>query len=82
MPWIQILWDHSAGGNVRHIAQNHITPDEVQHVMENREQVLVSRTTKMPIAFGYTAAGRYLSVVYEEIDAITVKPITAFDVEE
>ncbi len=32
------------------------------------------------MVFGETLAGRFLMVVYEEIDADTVYPITAYDV--
>jgi hypothetical protein len=33
------------------------------------------------IAFGRTATGRDIAVVYEMIDPITVLPVTAFDLE-
>jgi hypothetical protein len=32
------------------------------------------------LVFGDTRTGRYLMVVYEEIDADTVYPVTAYDV--
>ena len=41
-----------------------------------------SRSSKRPIAFGYTPDGRYICVVYEEIDEYTLYPVTAFEVED
>ena len=42
----------------------------------------VSRTSGLPIAFGFTPDGRYILVVYEQIDDVTVYPVTAFAVED
>ena len=42
----------------------------------------MSESSGRPIVFAYTAGGRFLAVVYEQIDAITIYPITAFDVED
>jgi hypothetical protein len=41
-----------------------------------------SRTSGRPIAFGYTSDGRYICVVYEEVDEHTLYPVTAFEVED
>jgi hypothetical protein len=41
-----------------------------------------SYSSGRPVAFGDTSTGRHLIVVYEEIDADTVYPITAYDVPE
>jgi hypothetical protein len=35
-----------------------------------------------PIAFGYTPDGRYICVVYEEIDPYTLYPVIAFAIED
>ena len=49
---------------------------------ETYAEVLTSRTSGLPIVFGFTLDGRYIMVVYEQIDAITVYPVTAYDVDE
>jgi len=41
-----------------------------------RHQPILGR----PVVFGDTSTGRHLMVVYEEIDADTVYPVTAYDV--
>ncbi len=42
----------------------------------------VSRSSGLPIVFGFTPDGRYILVVYEKIDDVMVYPVTAYDVEE
>jgi hypothetical protein len=41
----------------------------------------VSESSERSMVFGYTVAKRKIAVVYEVVDAITVYPITAYDVE-
>ncbi len=41
-----------------------------------------SRSSGLPIVFGTTYTGRFIAVVFEEIDADTVKPVTAYDIKE
>ena len=42
----------------------------------------ISRLTGRKIAIGVTVTGRTLIVVFDEIDAHTVYPITAYDLED
>lgn len=42
----------------------------------------VSRSSGRPIAFGFTSDGRYIAVVYEEIDDCTLYPVTAYEMED
>ncbi len=70
MPYDSILWDlpDDLEGNVQHCAEYGITDSDV------------SRSSGRPVVFGETLAGRHLMVVYEDIDADTVYPVTAYDV--
>jgi uncharacterized DUF497 family protein len=83
MPFSSVLWDleDDPEGNVRHIAENGVTQEEVEEVLENPEGVERSRSSGRPIAFGETNTGRIIAVVYEEIDADTIYPVTAYEVE-
>jgi uncharacterized DUF497 family protein len=82
MPWLDLLWDDGPGGNVEHIAEHGVTPAEVHQVLEDDDSTHgVSESSGEPLVMGYTRAGRFLVVVYEQMDAFTVKPITAYDVE-
>ena len=53
----------------------------MEEVLENPEGVETSRSSGRPIAFGETSTGRIIAVVFEEIDANTVYPVTAYEVE-
>src|SRR5262249_45381176 len=79
MPYYDVLWNYEdADGNVAHIAEHGLTPEDVNAVLLAPDETGVSRSSGRPIAFGYTPAGRYICVVYEEIDAYTLYPVTAF----
>jgi len=82
MPSLAIIWDldDDPDGNVQHCAQHGVTQDEVEEVLQNPEDTDESDSSGRPVAFGDTSTGRHLIVVYEEIDADTVYPITAYDV--
>ena len=82
MPWFDIVWDDSLPHrNVAHLAEHGVSPDEAEDVLMNAIGRERSRATGRWIAFGRTSAGREIAVVYEMIDAITVLPVTAFDLE-
>lgn len=80
MPWSEVIWISGPDGNVQHVAEHDITTDEVEDVLCSPDEIDTSDGSGRPIAFGYTRAGRYIAVVFEEIDEVTVYPITAFEV--
>jgi uncharacterized DUF497 family protein len=83
MPWYDIVWDDTPGGNVDHLAEHGVTTTEAEHVIMHPAKVEHSRSSGRIIAFGRTDTGRMLAVVYELLgDNITVLPITAFDLED
>ena len=83
MPYFDIIWDFEGeDGNDAHIAEHGLTTDDVEHVLTNPDVEAVSRSSGRPIAFGYAPDGRYVCVVYEQFDDITIYPVTAFEVEE
>jgi transcriptional regulator with XRE-family HTH domain len=67
-------------GNVQHCAGHGVTTEEVEEVFQNATDADISRSSGRPVVFGDTSTGRHLMVVYEEIDADTVYPVTAYDV--
>ena len=82
MPFYHFIWNHEPGGNIEHIAANGLTPDDVEEAVFNPVGHDVSRSSGLPIVFGFALDGRYILVVYELIDRHTVFPVTAFEVEE
>lgn len=79
---VSILWDldDDQRGNVRHIQEHGIDKEDVVNVFDAPVGTAISDSTRRPMVFGYTADGRYIAVIYEQVDKDTVYPITAFEV--
>ena len=84
MAYYEYLWSDENGGNVEHIAEHGLTPDDWEFVFENFEDEGISKTTCRPIRFGYTPDDRHIVVVFEWLDdeQILVLPMTAYDAPE
>ena len=82
MAYYEIIWDEEPDGNVEHIAEHDLTQEDVEEVIFNPVDRDESRSSGLPIVFGFTPDGRYIMVVYEQIDDVTIYPVTAYDVEE
>jgi uncharacterized DUF497 family protein len=82
MRFDSIIWDlgDDPQGNVQHCADHGVTKEEVEEVFQNATDADVSRSSGRPVVFGDTSTGRHLMLAFEEIDADTVYPVTAFDV--
>ena len=80
MKWTRIIWDHLPDGNVEHVEEHDLTTDEVEHVLAHFDSTGVSQSSGRPCVFGYTPDGRYIIVIYEEVDEDTVVPVTAYEV--
>lgn len=81
MPYYDIIWNEEPAGNVEHIAEHNLTPDDVEEVLFNPVAHDVSHSSGLPIVFGFAPDGRYILVVYEQIDHMTIYPVTAYEVE-
>jgi uncharacterized DUF497 family protein len=82
---VTILWDleGDTDGNVQHLREHDVSVEEAEEVLLNPSSSrAVSRTSALPTAFGWTATGRHLAVVYEVVDddPLTLRPVTAYDV--
>jgi len=87
MAYIEIIWDldDDLEGNVQHILEHGVSKDEVEEILTSPHAAAdTSNSSGEPITFGYTAAGRYLAVVWQHVfdDPLTVYPVTAYDVPE
>ena len=76
MPWMRAIYTETAREK---LAEHGIGEDEVQRVLQEAEQYTTSRSSGLPLGRGWTDAGRYLVVVYHELDSITVEGITAYE---
>ena len=80
---ITVIWDleDDPQGNVQHIAEHDVTPDEVDEILNDRySRTTHSASSGRPITFGWTSEGRYLAVVWEliEEDPLVAYPVTAY----
>ena len=83
MAYYEYLWTEDEGGNVEHIAEHGVTPEDFEFVFENYENEAVSASSGLPARFGYTEDRRYLMVVFEWIEKnLVVLPVTAFETPE
>lgn len=82
MPWYEFVWNTGVDGNAAHVAEHGIDITDVESVVCPPLEVYLSRSTGRPIAIGWSSDGRLIAVVYEQLDSVTVYPITAFEVEE
>ena len=83
MRFLTVIWDDSPGGNVEHVADHGLTPEEVEDVLQDLSNPVVrSRSTNQPMVFGQRPGGRYIAVVFDPLDADTAYPVTAYEVPE
>jgi len=80
MNWTHVIWDPLPDGNVEHVEEHDLTTDEVEHVLEYYDSTGFSQSSGRPCVFGHTPDGRYIIVIYEEVDEDTVVPVTAYEV--
>ena len=73
-------------GNVRHIAEHDLTPDEVESALRNPAASHdASHFSGLPCLFAHTHTGRFMVVVYDVLNAddpTIIHPVTAYEVPE
>ena len=79
MAYFDFLWTDEL---VAHLAEHGISQDDFEHVVCHPYSKGYSRSSSLPAVWGYTADGRYIMAVYEELDEMTVLPVTAYEVPE
>lgn len=84
MVFSSIIWDseNDPKGNVQHIADHGLDIEDIEWVLGSPESEGISRSSGLPTAWGYTPEGIYIIVVYQFIDACTIRVITAYEVPE
>jgi uncharacterized DUF497 family protein len=83
--YVSVIWDDEPGGNIEHIAEHGLTPEEVEEVLlDDRIETAYSRKTGNPCKFGHTSTGKYIIVIWQEVndDPRMIAPDTAFAVPE
>ena len=77
----EFMWDEQPGGNVEHLADHGLTPEDVVCAIETAIRHDVSRSSGRPIVYGFTPDDRYIVVIYEEITVRTLYVITAYAID-
>src|SRR5262249_19223633 len=83
--FFSVVWDDEPGGNVEHIAEHGLTPDEVDAVLNDDSiPTIYSHSSGRPGKIGYTPTGKFIIVVWDELDndPRTIYPVTACEVPE
>jgi uncharacterized DUF497 family protein len=80
--FLRIIWDYEADGNVEHVDQHDLTPEDVEYVLKQATDQKTSQSSGRPCVFGYTPSDEYIIVVFEWIDDDTILPVTAYEVPE
>ncbi len=79
MPFLDFLW---VDETVEHHVEHGVSQDDFERVVCYPASKGWSRSSGLPCAWGNTDDGRYLIAVNEEIDVMTVLPVTAYEVPE
>ncbi|HTQ39617.1 MAG TPA: hypothetical protein VMJ32_11345 [Pirellulales bacterium] len=84
MSYLRFHWDHpdDPDGNFQHILENDLTIDDVAYAVRNAVGYGSSRSSELPCLWGYTPDETYIIVIYQEIDEISVRIVTAYKVPE
>ncbi len=81
MPWFDIFWTPDAEA---HLAAHAVSLQEFQEVLFAAQTAMIesSHTNEQyQTVEGVTSAGRRLRIVSDLLDAVTVFPVTAYEVE-
>ncbi len=79
MVYHDFLWTDEI---VDHVAEHGVSQDDFEHVVCNPVRRGFSRSSGLPVTWGYAEDGRYIMAVYREIDDVTILPVTAYEVAE
>ena len=84
MRYSSIIWDEEDDprGNVQHVAEHDLTVEDVEEVLAAPLIEGHSDSTGYPAVWGRVPDGRFIIVVFKEIDDDTIRVITAHEVPE
>jgi len=68
MPWMHAIYTDTAQ---RKLAEHGVSEDEVEQVLQGAQHYTTSRSSGLPLAQGWTEAGRWLVVVYRALEDLS-----------
>ncbi len=75
---VVFFWIEEPGGNVEHIAEHDLDPEDVEYAYETADDFTPSRSSGLPAFYGQALDGSRIFVVYRELDATTWYCVTAY----
>ncbi len=77
MPLYFYVWTDEI---IEHLAEHDLMPEDFEYVLANPREKGLSDSSGLPAVWGYTEDGRSIIAIYRELDAITIQPVTAYEV--
>ncbi len=77
---IEFFWVYEPGGNVEHLTEHDLKPDDIEHAYVTADEFTTSRSSGRLAFYGQARDGRDIFVVYEALDATTWYVVTAYRV--
>ncbi|ETW95137.1 MAG: hypothetical protein ETSY1_31885 [Candidatus Entotheonella factor] len=78
---VEFIWNEMPSGNVDHITDNDLTPDDIVHALATVTEFTFSRSSGRPAFKGFTADGRHIFVVYNEVYENVIYVVTAYEID-
>ncbi len=75
---VEFFWVFEPGGNVEHIAEHDLTPEDVEYAYATATLFTTSRSSGLPAFMGLDTCYEEIFVVYRELDAATWHVETAY----
>jgi uncharacterized DUF497 family protein len=84
MHYFSVIWDdeEDPDGNIQHVAEHDLTIDDVEDVLADPESEGQSKSSGCPVVWDHVPDGRFIIVVFEQVDQDTIRVITAYEVPE
>jgi hypothetical protein len=76
----EFIWNELPGGNVDHIADNDLTPEDIGHALATVTEFTFSRSSGRHAFTGLALDGHHIFVVYDEVYENTVYVMTAYEI--
>jgi hypothetical protein len=75
MPYFEFLWTDEIEA---HLAEHGVSREDFEEAVSNSKRRSLSRTSGRPCCWGEAADGRELFCLYENLDDMTIIPVTAY----
>ncbi len=75
MPWFDFFWYTE---NIEHLAEHGVAPEEFEEVVIAAKWIETSDSGSDMVR-GVTSTGRFLICIFDQLDEVSVIPVTAYE---